>query len=326
MHSHSHAGPHAVEPPHVGESPHPYALPAGTEPTRRHLLFAVALTAVVLIVEVAGGIWSNSLALMSDAAHVLTDLVSLALSLGAFMIAARPVSKERTFGWHRAEVFAALVNGMLLLLITAGLLRAAILRLQNPPEVRIGGMMIIAVAGLMANALIALRLRGHAHGDLNIRSAYLHVLADLGGSVGVVIAALIMLPTGWYIADPIISIVIALAILAGSIRLLRETAHILLEGVPDGVDFEAVAEAVSSVPGVLGIHDLHIWTICSNLLALNVHVTVGDLPAEERDRIVCEVSERLSKRFEIAETTVQVESVPCRTDELIHIVPHHREF
>jgi cobalt-zinc-cadmium efflux system protein len=324
MRIHSRASEHLH--PDVEESPHQYAVGVVSESTRRKLLFAVSLTAVVLVAEVVGGIWSGSLALISDAAHVLTDLISLTLSLGAFLIAARPVSKERTFGWHRAEVFAALVNGLLLFLITAGLLRAAIIRLYHPPEVRLGGMMVIAVAGLIANGLIAWRLRGHAHEDLNVRSAYLHVLADLGGSVGVVVAALIMLPTGWYIADPIISILIALAIFAGSIRLLRDTAHILLEGVPAGLDFEAVAEAVSSVPGVLAIHDLHIWTICSNLLALSVHATVGDLPAEERDRIVCEINQRLSDRFDIAETTVQTESVPCRTEALIHIVPHAREF
>jgi cobalt-zinc-cadmium efflux system protein len=311
---------------HVDESPHPYALASGSEPTRRNLLFALALTTVVLVAEVAGGIWAGSLALLSDAAHVFTDLVSLALTLGAFSIAARPVSREHTFGWHRAEVFAALINGVLLFAISAGLLHAAYVRLHHPPQVRVEGMLVIAVAGLIANAIIALRLRRHAHTDLNIRSAYLHVLADLGGSVGVVAAALIMLLTGWYLVDPIISIGIGLLVLFGSGRLLRDTAHILLEGVPAGVNFEAVAEAVRSVPGVLGIHDLHIWTICSNLLALSVHATVGDCPAEERDRIVCEISERLTKRFDIAETTVQTESIPCRTDELIHVVPHHREF
>jgi len=318
MQTHSHA--------QVEEAPHPYALPAGDEPTRRNLRFAVALTAVVLVAEVAGGVWSGSLALMSDAAHVFTDLISLGLSLGAFIIAARPVSKEHTFGWHRAEVFAALVNGMLLFLISAGLLRAAYIRLHSPSEVHVTGMLIIAIAGLVANAVIAFKLRGHVHSDLNVRSAYLHVLADLGGSVGVVIGAVIMLLTGWYMADPIISILIALAVLFGSVRLLREAAHILLEGVPAGMNLEVVAEAVRTVPGVIAIHDLHIWTICSNLLALSVHATVGDLPGEERDRIVCEINERLGKQFEIAETTVQIESAPCRTEDLIHIVPHHREF
>jgi cobalt-zinc-cadmium efflux system protein len=322
MHGHSHDHTHSE----IDESPHQFALPAGNGRTRRNLLFAVALTAVVLVIEVIGGVLSGSLALISDAAHVFTDLISLGLSLGAFLLAARPVSKERTFGWHRAEVFAALLNGILLLLISLGLLYESIHRLQNPPEVHLGSMLVVAIAGLIANLVIALRLRGHAHGDLNIRSAYLHVLADLGGSVGVVVAAAIMLPTKWYLADPIISLLITVAILVGSFRLLRQTAHILLEGVPADLDFEAVAESVRSVPGVLGIHDLHIWTICSNLLALSVHATVGDLPADERDRIVCEINERLSTRFDIAETTVQTESVPCRTDQLIHIVPHAREF
>lgn len=291
---------------------------------RRNLAFAVGLTTIVLVGEVVGGIWTQSLALLSDAAHVFTDLISLILSLAAILLATRPVSKHRTFGWHRAEVFAALVNGALLLLIAVGLLLEAHERILSPVPVRVEGMLVIALAGLLANGLIALRLRGHAH-DLNVHSAYLHVLADLGGSVGVVVAALIMLPTGWYLADPILSALIALAVLAGAIRLLRETGHILLEGVPRSVDLEAVAETVRTVPQVQGIHDLHIWTICSNLLALSVHVTVGDCPGSDRDRVVEEISHRLNERFGIGETTVQVESGPCRTEDLIHIVPHRYE-
>lgn len=291
---------------------------------RRNLVFAVGLTFLVLVGEVIGGLWAGSLALLSDAAHVLTDLISLALSLGAVLLATRPVSKERTFGWHRAEVFAALVNGVLLLLIAIGLLVEAYHRVLAPAPVRVVGMLAIAAAGLMANGAIALRLRGHSQ-DLNLHSAYLHVLADLGGSVGVVVAALIMLPTGWFIVDPILSGLIALAVLVGSIRLLRDTGHILLEGVPREVDLGAVAEAVRTVPLVQGIHDLHIWTICSNLLALSVHVTVGDCPGSDRDRVVEEITHRLGERFGIGETTVQVESGPCRTEDLIHIVPHRYE-
>jgi len=307
-------------------SPHEYSTPQGTPRMRQSLLFAVALTAAVLVAEVVGGIWAHSLALLSDAAHVFTDLVSLGLSLGALLIAARPVSKEHTYGWHRAEVLSAVVNGGLLFFISLGLLWEAYIRILHPPPVRATGMLVIAVAGLIANGIIVLRLRRHAHEDLNVQSAYLHVLADLGGSVGVVLAGAIMVPTGWYVADPIISALIALAVLYGSLRLLRDTGHILLEGVPRGVDLGAVADTVRSVPGVEAIHDLHIWTICSNLLALSVHATVGDRPAEERDRIVYEINERLRERFDIAETTVQTESVPCRTEELIHIVPHRREF
>ncbi len=296
--------------------------PEDSAPVRRRLAFAVTLTAAILIAEVAGGIWFRSLALLSDAAHVFTDLVSLALSLGAMLIAARPVSKEHTFGWHRAEVLAALVNGVLLLFVAGGLLREAYLRLQNPPEVRVLGMLGVAAAGLIANGVIAFRLRRHAHRDLNVRSAYLHVLADLGGSVGVVVAAIIMLPTGWYVVDPILGMAIALAVLVGSFRLLRDTAHILLEGVPRGVELSAVAEVVRSTPGVEDIHDLHIWTICSNILALSVHVTVGERSPAARDEIVRAINDELRLRFDIAETTIQTERVPCRTDELIHVVPH----
>lgn len=303
-------------------SGHEHANARGVAPTAKKLVFAVALTAVVLLAEVVGGVLTRSLALLSDAAHVFTDLVSLGLSLGALLIATRPVSKHRTFGWHRAEVLAALINGTLLLVISLGLLRAAYLRLYDPPEIHVGGMFVVAVGGLLANGVIALKLRGHAHHDLNIRSAYLHVLADLGGSVGVVAAAVIMLFTRWYAADPILSGLIAAAVLVGSVRVLRDAVHILLEGVPRGIDLEAVAQDVQSVSGVEGIHDLHIWTICSNILALSVHVTVGDRSASERDRIVHTISERLNERFGIAEATIQAESEPCRTNELIHVVPH----
>ncbi len=294
----------------------------GVTPTQAKLTFAVALTAIVLIAEVAGGLWSHSLALLSDAAHVFTDLVSLILSLGAVLIALRPVTKEHTFGWHRAEVLAALINSLLLLIVSIGLLREAYLRFFNPPEIRVAGLLVIAVAGLLANGIIAFRLRGHAHTDLNVRSAYLHVLADLAGSVGVVVAAAIMLPTKWYIADPILGTVIALGVLVGSVRLLRDVIHILLEGVPRDVDLHAVADALKSVPKVEDVHDLHIWTICSHVLALSVHVTVGNCTAEERDEVVDAINGELSRRFGIIETTIQAEQEPCRTDELIHIVPH----
>ncbi|MFB3882607.1 MAG: cation diffusion facilitator family transporter [Armatimonadota bacterium] len=300
---------------------------AGTVDTsHRGLAFALLLTAVVLIAEVVGGVWTHSLALLSDAAHVFTDLISLFLSFGALVISARPVTEERTFGWHRAEVLAALVNGILLFGISAFLLFEAYTRLQSPVHVKVEGMLVVAVAGLAANGIIAFRLRGHAHGDINVRSAYLHVIADLLGSIGVVVAAVIMLATGWFLADPILSIAIALAVLFGSGRLLRDSVHILLEGVPRDVDLNEVARTIRSVPGVDDIHDLHIWTICSNLLALNVHITVGDRSAPARDEIVKAVNDELRLHYQIVETTIQTEREPCRTSALIHLAPHRGEM
>jgi cobalt-zinc-cadmium efflux system protein len=278
------------------------------------------------VAELVGGLWAGSLALLSDSAHVFTDLISLALSLGALVIAAMPVSKERTFGWHRAEVLAAVVNGILLFAISAFLLFAAYRRVLHPVHVRVEGMLGVAVAGLLANGIIAFRLRGHAHHDINLRSAYLHVIADFAGSVGVVIAAAIMLPTGWYVVDPILGMAIALAVLFGAGRLLRDSVHILLEGVPRDVDLHEVARTIRAVPGVDDIHDLHIWTICSNLLALNVHVTVGDRSAAARDEIVKAINDVLRLHYQIVETTIQTEREPCRTSELIHLVPHRGEL
>jgi cobalt-zinc-cadmium efflux system protein len=308
---------------HEGRA-HPVA--RTVESAQRGLAFAVALTAAVLAAEVAGGIWTHSLALLSDAAHVFTDLISLLLSLGALVVSARPVTSDRTFGWHRAEVLAALVNGILLLAISGLLLFEAYLRVHHPVQVRLEGMLVVAVAGLVANGIIAFRLRGHAHHDINVRSAYLHVIADLAASVGVVIAAVIMLLSGWYIVDPILGMAISLAVLYGSGRLLRDSTHILLEGVPRNVDLHEVARTIRAVPGVDDIHDLHIWTICSNLLALNVHVTVGDRSAAARDEIVKAVNDELRLHYQIVETTIQTEREPCRTSELIHLAPHQEEL
>ncbi len=301
------------------------ARPKAADPTRRGLAFAVALTALVLVGEVGGGLWTRSLALLSDAAHVLTDLISLLLSFGAVLMASRPVTKEHTFGWHRAEVLAAVANGFLLLGISVYLLGEAYVRLHDPPQVRVTGMLGVAVAGLVANAVVAVRLRGSSRRDLNLRSAYLHVMADFAGSVGVVAGAAVMLATRWYIVDPIVGMAIAAAVLVGSFRLLRETAHVLLEGVPRDVDLHVVAEAIRAVPGVDDIHDLHIWTICSHVLALSVHITVGDRSSPARDEIVQAVNDDLRVRFGITETTIQTERDPCRTDELIHLVPHQAD-
>ncbi len=197
---------------------------------------AIALTAVTLVAETFGGIWTNSLALLSDAAHVFMDLFALALSLMAIKLAARPATDRRTYGWHRAEIFASLINGATLILIGVGILREAWVRLLHPEVVKSKEMFIIAVIGLVMNLAAASRLHHHSHEDLNVRSAFLHVLGDAVASVGVIVGGLVMLFTHWYVLDAVISMAIVLIIGWGSLRILREAGHILLEGVPPHVD------------------------------------------------------------------------------------------
>ena len=228
----------------------------------RKLTFAIFLTAITLIAELAGGIWSNSLALLSDAGHVFLDLFALIFSLAAIKLAAQPPGEHHSYGWHRAEVLASLINGLTVTVMAAGILYEGSKRLIAPEEVKTVPMLVIAVLGLLANLLAAKGLHGHAHNDLNVKSAFLHVLGDAAASVGVIFGALLMRFTGWYQADPLISIAIGFLILAGSVRLLRETTHILMEGVPRGLSVEEVALHIRRIDGVLDVHHLNIWSVC----------------------------------------------------------------
>jgi len=298
---------------------------AGNEPDReksRQLRFAIVLTAVVLVGEAVGGIWTGSLALLSDAGHVLSDVMSLALSLFAIRLASRPPTGRLTYGLHRAEVFAALLNGLALLGICVIIFREAYARLGAPPEIKSVELLIFALVGLAANWLVLVRLGGHAHDDINLRSAYLHVLGDLLASIGVVIAALIITFTGWTIADPIISIVIGLLILVGGVRVTAEALHILLEGVPRGVDLEQVAGALTEVPQVESVHGIHAWSICSNVPAFSAHVVMCPETEEERAEIVRELERILAERFGFYHTTLQAECEPCDDQSLIRHLPH----
>jgi cobalt-zinc-cadmium efflux system protein len=229
----------------------------------RGFLFAIGLTAVTLVGELIGGFWTNSLALLSDAAHVFMDLFALLLSLLAIQLSGRPASDRRTYGWHRAEILASLMNGLTLLLIAFGILQEAWDRLLNPQPVKSAEMFVIASLGLVMNLIAASRLHGHSHDDLNVRSAFLHVIGDAIASVGVILGGVVMLYTGWFVVDALISDVIAIIIGWGSIRLLREAGHILLEGVPPGVELNRVIEKIRAVAGVNDVHHLHCWAICS---------------------------------------------------------------
>ncbi len=277
----------------------------------RGFSFAIALTAVTLIAEVIGGFWTNSLALLSDAAHVFMDLFALVLSLVAIRLARFPASDIRTYGWHRAEILASLINGSTLLLIAIGIFSEAWNRLMHPEAVKSKEMFIIAVVGLVMNLIAAGRLHGHAHDDLNVRSAFLHVVGDAIASVGVIIGGIIMLYTGWYVLDALISVGIVLIIGIGAIRILRQAIHILLEGVPGHIDVKELVDKIRSVAGVSDIHHLHVWSICSHITALSAHVDIEPEHRLRQSEIIGEIEHLLEQDYHITHSTLQGECSRC---------------
>jgi cobalt-zinc-cadmium efflux system protein len=279
---------------------------AGRE-RQRPLVIALLITACFLVVEVVGGLLTNSLALLADAGHMLTDAAALALSLFAVWLARRPATAERSFGYYRAEVLAALVNAAALIAISIGIFWEAWERLGSPPAVRSTPMLLVAVVGLLANAATAWILtRGgrHEH-DLNTRGAFLHVVGDMLGSAGAILAGLIMLLTGWYLADPLLSAGIGLLILRGSWRLLVESVNILMEATPAHIDMAELRGAVQAVDGVQDIHDVHIRTVTSGLVAMSGHLEVSS--GQDWHTVLVEVSDLLRHRFGIAHVTLQPE-------------------
>lgn len=273
--------------------------------------YAIILTAITLVAELAGGLWTNSLALLSDAAHVFLDLFALLLSLGAIKLASYPVSDTRTFGWHRMEVFASFINGSTVFLIAGIITFEAVVRFIHPEEVKSLEMLIIAFVGLVMNLISAGALHSHSHDDLNVHSAFLHVIGDAAASVGVIIGGIIMYFTNWYLLDAVISIGIGFIIFWGSWRVMRESVHILLEGVPRSVEVEQVSAAMLEVEGVEEVHHVNIWTICSHILALSGHIVVPPTFKGEHGPILRRIEERLFERFHISHTTLQLETSRC---------------
>jgi len=288
----------------------------------RRLIFAITLTAITLVAEVIGGIWSNSLALLSDAGHVFLDLFALLLSLGAIKLAAQPASERHSYGLHRAEVLASLINGLTVFLMAIGILYEGSKRMIAPQEVQTTPMLVIAVLGLSANLLAARGLHGHSHDDLNVRSAFLHVLGDAAASVGVIAGAILMRYTGWYQADPLISIAIGLLILVGAGRLLREATHILMEGVPRGMSVEQVAERMRAIDGVLDVHHLNIWAVCSHIIALSAHVEIEPAFDGQRNQLMQRIEHELQHSFHITHTTIQFDCSTCNGGPLIKALSH----
>lgn len=273
--------------------------------------YAIALTALTLLAEVAGGIWTNSLALLSDAAHVFLDLFALFLSLAAIKLSSFPATDTRTFGWHRMEVFASFINGASVFLIAVGILYEAWGRLFAPQEVKSLPMFIIAAIGLVMNLVAASALHQHSHEDLNVRSAFLHVIGDAAASVGVIAGGLVMYFTGWYVIDAIISVGIGFVIFWGAWRVIRESAHILLEGVPRGMSTQEVAETIRAVEGVNDVHHLNLWTICSHILALSAHVDMKPEYKVKQAEVLRTIENLLLEKYHISHTTLQGECTMC---------------
>ena len=273
---------------------------------RRRLIFALCVTLVLFVCELLGGIYSRSLALVSDAGHMLSDLFAQGLALGALFLAARPADSRRTFGWHRIEILAALANGILLGILSGVLLWQAWRRFGAPVEVQTGLMMKIAAAGLVANLLGAWLL--HGSDSLNVRGAYLHVLSDTVSSVAVLIGGAVMyFAHGYYFLDPMLSILIGVFVLWGAVRLVREAVDILLETVPQELDRDRIMKAMGSVAGVVAVHDVHIWSITSGLHSLSAHVVVHCEDRAQGDELLRRLHEVLATEFHIDHTTLQLE-------------------
>ena len=277
----------------------------------------LVLIAGFTVVEVVGGVLTGSLALLADAGHMLSDTFAVGLALAALVLASRPSTPRRSFGFQRAEILAAFVNGLTLVLVSGWIAWEAVQRFRDPPEILGGWMLVVATAGLAVNAVAAAILLRSGRESLNVEAALRHVLADLLGSVGVIAAALIILLTGWTVVDPIVSLLIALLILASAWGVLRDSTAILMEETPSSIDADAVARAVVEVPGVTSVHDLHVWRITSGFDALSAHVLVGrgeDCHARRR-----EIEGVLADRFDVTHTTLQVDH--DTSDALIELRP-----
>jgi cation diffusion facilitator family transporter len=277
---------------------------------RRRLIAVLALTLVVLVAEVVGAVLSGSLALLADAGHMTTDAAGIALALGAVTLAQRPPRGRRTFGWQRVEILAAVANGLLLLGVAGYVLIEAVLRIGRPADVEPGLMMAIAAVGLVVN-LVSLALLHRGRGEsLNVRGAYLEVLGDAFGSLAVLMAGVVIATTGWTYADTLASLAIGVLVVPRAWRLLREALDVLLEAAPRGVDLDDVRSHILGVEGVLGVHDLHAWTITSGLPVLSAHVVVSDaaLEAGHGGRVLDALCTCLGAHFDVEHCTFQLEA------------------
>ena len=295
----------------MSNSGHPLPV-AGNE---KALRYALILTGGFMLAEVIGGLMLNSLALLSDAAHMFTDVAALSIALAAIRVGRRAADNRRTFGYYRFEILAAAFNALLLFGVAAYILYEAWQRWGNPPEVQTTGVLVIAVLGMIVNIISMRLLSSGKDSSLNIKGAYLEVWSDLLGSIGVIIGAIVIIFTGWNWVDTVIAVLIGLWVLPRTWILLRETINILLEGVPDGIDLSAVKQTVLDVPGVLSMHELHVWAVSSAKTSLSAHI-VFNPEAARPEAVLADVNQRLEKKFEITHTTIQLEVKACKAAEL----------
>ncbi|HKQ99275.1 MAG TPA: cation diffusion facilitator family transporter [Pyrinomonadaceae bacterium] len=313
-HAVSNEGGHELTHRHNDDATHTHSHGRAAR-SRRRLGIVLVLTAVYTLAEAAGGWMTGSLALLADAGHMLADVAALALALVAAWFGSRPATSSKTFGYYRLEILAALINGVVLILISFLIFYEAYKRWAHPPEVRSGLMMVVATGGLVINLICAWLLHGDHKDDLNVRGAWLHILGDALGSVGAIAAGALMSLYGWYSADPLFSTLISLLIIWSSWHLVRESTNVLLEGTPAHINLAAVEEAILMTDGVEAVHDLHVWTITSGREALSAHVIHVETISQAE--LLKELRLKLSDRFGVDHLTIQMET-PDFEDETFH--------
>ncbi len=279
---------------------------------KKQLIFALVLNGVFTIVELIGGLLSNSLALLSDAMHDFTDTIALSLSLYANKKAQQKPTKTKTFGYQRSTIIAALMNAIVLIALTFFIFYKAYQKIINPEEVNGMLIFIIAIFGIIFNGAIVLKMFKTKDKDLNVKSVFWHLMEDLLGWTGVLIAGIVIIFTGWHLIDPIVSIIIGLIVIHGAYGILKEALDIFMLAVSEGVDIDDVIKEIKKIPQVKGAHDIHIWTIGSDYYALSGHLLVKDMKISNTDPVLCEVNKLLKKKFNIGHTTIEFECKGCK--------------
>jgi len=282
--------------------------------TSSRLMLSLALTAGFVIVEIAAGLFSNSLALLTDAAHNFTDVIALGLSWFAVRLATRPANATRTYGYHRAGILVAMINSTTLVVISLWIFYEAYQRFLSPPEVKSGVMIAVGLLAFVVNLVTALLVRQGSQHDLNLRSAYFHLMGDVLSTLGAVVAGVIIFFTDWNWLDPLVSVFIGMLILWNAWGILKETVDILLESTPRDVDMDAMIRDMSQVTGVLGVHDLHVWSITQSMRTMSAHILTDDISISAGTDIQSQLNEILSGRYNITHATLQLECVGCRPD------------